>query len=136
MMRNTYLLGFVLLLLTMPNDGEGAQNAVARDPTSTSCPVTIANGIGILGNREPGSYGNGRLSVGQWPNGTVVFKPGGPGFLMRDGSLGMKFVWRRGVRGQLRIEGRRLDAPAAPLRANVSTGYGDFGFQSTSLIFS
>jgi hypothetical protein len=33
------------------------------------------------------------------------------------------------------ISGRRLDAPAPPLRARVPDGYGDRGFQVTGLIF-
>ncbi|PYR14739.1 MAG: hypothetical protein DMF95_31490 [Acidobacteria bacterium] len=70
-----------------------------------------------------------------WPNGTVVFKPGGAGFVTRDGSLGMKFGWRRGVSGQLKIDGRRLDAVAPPLRSEVPSGYGDRGFQATYVIF-
>jgi hypothetical protein len=47
----------------------------------------------------------------------------------------MKFGWERGVRGQLTIEGRRLDASAPPLRADIPRGYGDIGFQSTAIIF-
>lgn len=39
------------------------------------------------------------------------------------------------VPGQLRIEGRRIDAPALPLRAEVSNGYGTLGFQTTYVIF-
>jgi hypothetical protein len=65
-----------------------------------------------------------------------VFKPGGSGFVTQDGSLGMKLGWRRGVRGHLTIEGRRLDGPALALRARIPDGYGDFGFQSTYVIFS
>jgi hypothetical protein len=52
-----------------------------------------------------------------------------------DGSLSMKFPWWRGVRGKLTIEGKRLDATAPPLRANIPEGYGDTGFQSTALVF-
>jgi hypothetical protein len=37
----------------------------------------------------------------------------------------MKFGWRRSVSGQLRIEGRRIDAVAPPLRAEVPGGYRD-----------
>jgi hypothetical protein len=70
-----------------------------------------------------------------WPDGTVVFKPGGAGFITRDGSLGMKFGWRRGISGELKIEGRRVDALAPPLRSEVSSGYGDRGFQATYIIF-
>ena len=49
----------------------------------------------------------------------------------------MKFGWTRGedLRGKLKIHGRRLDAPAPPLRANIPDEYGDTGFQATALIF-
>jgi hypothetical protein len=47
----------------------------------------------------------------------------------------MKWWWWRGVRGSLLITGRRLDAAAPPLRADIPSGYGDIGFQSTALTF-
>ena len=107
--------------------------------TKVECAVTKPNGI-AAGQQQPapGSYGNREVSVGPfglWPDGTVVFKPGGPGFVTRNGSLGMKFGWLRGVSGQLKITGRRLDAEAPPVRAEVSDGYGDRGFQATYIIF-
>lgn len=132
-MRLRFLSGLIAgLIIARPFAGHGNVPRVQ----APACDVTKPNNTGILGQNEPGSYGNGLLSVGRWPDGTVVFKPGGPGFVMRDGSLGMKFGWRRGVRGRLTIEGRRLDAPALRLRARVPDGYGDFGFQSTYLVFS
>jgi len=70
-----------------------------------------------------------------WPDGTVVFKPGGAGFVEEDGSLSMKFPWTRYVKGQLTIDGRRLDGPSPPLRAHIPSGYGDTGFQATGLTF-
>jgi hypothetical protein len=111
----------------------------AAQPTVT-CEVTRPNGI-VAGSDQPNpnSYGNRQLSLGPfglWPDGTVVFKPGGAGFITPDGSLGMKFGWTRGVRGQLSIEGRRLDAPASPLRSGIPKGYGEIGFQATALVFS
>jgi hypothetical protein len=107
--------------------------------TMVECDVTKPNGI-AAGEEQlaPGSYGNREVSVGPfglWPDGTVVFKPGGPGFVTRDGSLGMKFGWLRGVSGQLKITGRRLDAEAPPLRAEVRDGYVNRGFQATYIIF-
>ena len=86
----------------------------------------------------PSSYGNREVSAGPfglWPDGTIVFKPRGAGFVTRNGSLGMKFGWMRGVSGELRITGRRLDAVAPPLRSEVPSGYGDRGFQVSYLIF-
>src|SRR5216117_350524 len=39
------------------------------------------------------SYGNGKLWTILWPDGTVVFQPGGAGFIGEDGSLSMKWPW-------------------------------------------
>jgi hypothetical protein len=91
---------------------------------------------GSLRQVEQGFYGGEQLAFsGPWPDGIIVFKPGGPGVVLPDGSLSMKFGWRRGVRGALKINGRRLDSTAPPLRSDVPTGYGDIGFQPTALIF-
>ncbi len=117
-----------------------ADQVSASSPrTGVECAVTIPNGIAAGEDHpDPRSYGNVHVSVGpfgMWPDGTVVFKPGGAGFITRDGALGMKFGWRRGASGQLTIEGHRVDAAAPPLRSEVPTGYGDRGFQATYLIF-
>jgi len=108
----------------------------APTDTSAACPLTKPNGSRPPGERSgAGYYGNGALWTVPYPDGTVVFRPGGPGFVLPDGSLSMKFPWWRGVRGELTIQGRRLDALAPPLRASIPGGYGDTGFQATSLIF-
>jgi hypothetical protein len=95
---------------------------------SFACPVTKPNGFG-------NEYRNEFLMTYIWTQGTVVFKPGGAGTVREDGSLEMKFPWTRFVKGQLTIEGHRLDGSAPPLRAHIPAGYGDTGFQSTALIF-
>jgi hypothetical protein len=116
-----------------------AVHAPADAPTATSllsCPVTAPNGSTPPGEQpSPDLHGNGRIWTGLWPEGRVVFKPGGPGHILPDGSLEMKWWWWRGVMGQLTIEGRRLDAPAPPLRAEIPEGYGATGFQASGLIF-
>ena len=100
-----------------------------------ACPVTKPNGSTPPGERScPNCLGNGDQWAGLYPDGKVVFAPGGPGFVLEDGSLSMKFWWWR-VRGKLTITGRRLDAIAPPLRARIPEGYGDTGFQATALIF-
>lgn len=128
--------GLLLIATTMSADALVAATA----DSSVACEVTRPNGIVAgSGQPDPNSYGNRQLSLGPfglWPYGTVVFKPGGAGFITPDGSLGMKFGWTRGVAGQLRIEGRRLDGPARPLRASIPTGSGEIGFQATALVFS
>lgn len=105
-----------------------------------SCYITTPNGI-VAGSseRNEGSYGNALLSVGPfglWPNGTVVFKPGGAGFQTKEGALGMKFGWTRGIRGKLSVTGRRIDADAPPLRFETGTPNSDSGFLASYLIFS
>jgi hypothetical protein len=108
----------------------------ALSQNTSTCPVTHPNGKTPPDQiPSPNDYGNGALWTALWPKGTVVFRPGGSGFVLPDGSLSMKFPWVRGARGKLTIHGRRLDAPAPPLRARIPEGYGDTGFQSTALIF-
>ena len=105
--------------------------------TTRECSTTQPNGIHAGGEPDaPSSYGSRQLSTFLWSEGTVVFKPHGSGFRTPDGSLGMKFPWWRGegVRGFLRIEGRRLDGEAPPLRSEFQD-YGDRGFQATYVIF-
>jgi hypothetical protein len=109
-----------------------------EDVVST-CDVTVPNGV-VAGSseRDQSSYGNAALSVGPfglWSSGTVIFKPGGAGFLTPDGALVMKFGWTRGVPGKLNVTGRRLDGDAGPLRLSANNGYGDVGFQASYLIF-
>lgn len=134
-----HLLGTVLFLLAVADRDAGTRHVVTPTPAESTCPVTKPNGIVAGGEHSaPDSFGNRQISVGPfglWEEGTVVFKPGGSGFVTSDGSLGMKFGWMRGIRGLLKIEGHRLDAPAPTLRSHVPAGYGDLGFQATYLIF-
>lgn len=90
------------------------------------CPVT-----------HPGRemHGNDALAVVLPPDGKFVFRPDGPGFIDRDGGLGIKVGWNVKVAGQLEITGRRLDAPAARPRAYTPYGYSEPGGQSTYLVF-
>jgi hypothetical protein len=131
------LIAFVVVLPATINDSQATQPASA--PQTITCDVTAPNGtVADGGDADRNSYGNRQISVGPfglWPDGTVVFKPGGPGFITPDGALGMKFGWQRGVRGQLKIEGRRIDAPAPALRSEVNNGYGDIGFHASYVIF-
>ena len=139
-MRSKPPLAVCGLLLLIATSISAEEFLIIAGQAGVACEVTRPNAI-VAGSEqlEPNSYGNRQLSLGPfglWPDGTVVFKPGGSGFITPDGSLGMKFGWTRGVRGQLRIEGRRLDAPASPLRSHVPNGYGEIGFQATALVFS
>ncbi len=97
--------------------------------------TTAPDGTRTTVESSLGNHGNAALSTALWPEGKVVFNPGGAGFVLENGALSMKFPWWRLVRGRLTIEGRRLDGPAPPLRARIPDGYGEIGFQSTALIF-
>jgi hypothetical protein len=124
----------VASLVAFISPPSASANAVVVDPPT--CQVTRPNGQGtFLEGLSPALHGNALISTALWPDGTVVFKPGGPGFVTADGALAMKWGWQRGVRGPLRVEGRRLDESAPPLGADIPAGYGDFGFQSSALIF-
>ena len=151
MIRQTCVALQIVLLLWMPFRMKAAPQSsasqMANKPEPTTCPVTLPGSAREFGRRfqgreamsyfEPGtSRWKPSLSVGLWPGGTVAFKVGGAGIIEPDGSLAMKFGWvREGLYGKLKIHGRRLDAPAPPLRARIPDGYGDTGGQSTMLIF-
>ena len=105
--------------------------------SSGSCPVSVPNSSAPPGHKPGGlSFGNGCLWTTLWRDGTVAFTPGGPGAVLKDGSLAVKFPWWQAVDGNLKVEGRRLDASAPPLKAVIPDGYGGRGFQPTMLIFS
>jgi len=113
---------------------EGQKDNVAATPTySGGCDVTIANGLTPPGEKpSPNYHGNGSIWTALFPKGRLVATADD---VQSDGSIAMKFPWFRAVRGSLLVTGRRLDGPAPPLRADVTPGYGDTGFQSTELIF-
>lgn len=96
-------------------------DAPAED--AIECRVSLSKG-GILEND----------SLGVNLPGKFVFRPGGPGFVDRDGALGMKVGWERKKKGHLQISGRRMDASAPPARAYIYD-YGDSGFQPIYLVF-
>jgi hypothetical protein len=109
-------------------------STVQPQPTAApACLVTAPNGNTPPDEQPaPEYYGNGALFTVLWPDGNILM---GPHNIEPDGSLSMKFVWWRGVKGQLLIEGRRLDADAPPLRASIPGGYGNSGVQASALIF-
>jgi hypothetical protein len=103
-----------------------------------SCPVTTpGKAPAEIGDRLFGSayaFGNSDLWVGGLgPDGVI---PADSRFVESDGSIGWKLGWWRIASGTLTITGRRLDAPAPPLRASVPDGYGPQGFQASGVYFS
>src|SRR5262249_33978839 len=102
-----------------------------------TCCVTLPNGV-VAGSKtaDQSSIGNEWLSVMLWPDGTIVFKPGGPGFVTPDGELGMKFPWIQGARGWNHVTGRRLDGAAPPPRRETKTPDDGIGVHPGNLIFA
>jgi hypothetical protein len=103
------------------------------------CRVTKPNGV-VPGETRvvQDAFGNALLSVGPfglWPEGTVVLKPGGAGFVTSDGGLGMKFGWTKAVAGRLHVSGQRLDGDAGPLRWSTHANPGA-GFQASHIVFA
>ena len=110
--------------------------ASAQAPEPSQCEVTLPNGVAARGQAPtPHAHGTEALAVLLSPDGTVTFRPGGPGGVEPDGALTMKFPWHRGVRGHLAISGRRLDRSERAVRSLVASGYGEIGFQSTLIAF-
>jgi len=102
----------------------------------TSCDVTLPNGV-VAGSAQSQAqtYGNRLLSVhGVQRSGTIEFKPGGGGWVTRDGALAMKIGWTRAIPGLLVVSGHRLDGDAPPLRVEMVPSR-KVGFQGTALIF-
>jgi hypothetical protein len=142
-MRYAAVVGALLLMTTTIFAGETgvrAFNAASPVASPVSCPITQPNGkqppleANVFG-RGNGDYANDVLWTSLWIWGEgIVNVP--PDHVQLDGSLGgLKWAWYRYVPGRLTIEGRRLDAPASPLRAEVPDGYGDRGFQVSGITF-
>jgi hypothetical protein len=124
--------------------GIAVHGRAAADPPP-SCPVTIPPKAKPMGGGFSAShfnYGNRRLRAQlNWPRGTLaagILPDGGARALVnKDGSIYVKVGWWRGVRGQLKIWGRRLDAPAPRLRADpgLVASYGHDGFVPSMITF-
>lgn len=113
-------------------------NTLPLPPLRPTCKVTVPNGAQRPGRPAAADgYANDVLWTLLWPEGRVVFEPGGAGFVLPDGSLGMKWPWVPLVPGELSITGERLDGPALPLRAMISSATDQYGeFFPSYLIFS
>jgi hypothetical protein len=109
-----------------------SQNTVCHTTTGpdTQPPAAVLAraGVGV-----DGFHGNGKIWTYTWDDDTVTFN-GKVGFVGRDGSLKMKFFWLLATAGPLTVSGKRLDASAAPLRAEFTPIVGQ-GFQPSYLIF-
>jgi hypothetical protein len=103
-----------------------------------SCPVTHPIGAAPSGQERPFAssalaFGNAQLWVAPLQDDGVIRADSRS--IESDGSISTKFGWWRIKPGTLTISGRRLDAPAPPLRADVPDGYGTEGFQASGVFF-
>jgi hypothetical protein len=114
---STFRICAALLFMAAP------QISTAASDKSTQCEVS------------KGSQRNDALMAIVPDDGTFIFKPGGPGFVDRDGALGIKFAWVRFIPGVIKAGGKRLDGAAPPARAYFNKGYGKVGGHPSYLVF-
>jgi hypothetical protein len=105
---------------------------------AATCPSTKPSEVAVGGEERPfGSsalvFGNSHLWVVPLQEDGVIHADSRS--IEPDGSIASKFGWWRITSGTLAITGRRLDAPAPPLRASIPDGYGSSGFQSSGVSF-
>lgn len=100
--------------------------ALVAAPTSRACDVTRPTSPGA----RYGTYGNAYLGTNPDPEGVLKGLP-----VRTDPSteLRVSLAWWRWRTGQLSVTGRRLDAPAAPLRAELRSDPTQAGFQDSDL---
>jgi hypothetical protein len=139
------LLGFTLVACA-PVTPTGRPMSI-ESPTITAnatfgnmatCPVTLPIGAAPSGQERPFAssalaFGNNQLWVVPIQEDGVIRADSRS--IESDGSISTKFGWWRITPGTLSISGRRLDASAPPLRADVPDGYGSSGFQASGVFF-
>jgi hypothetical protein len=107
--------------------------ATSVPATKGTCPLTLPNGITPPDGKAAGmNHGNGKIWTAMWPHNVVIATPD---YIEADGSVGMKWPWWRGVKGKLKISGRRLDGKAPPVTPYLPDGYGRSGFQPSGISF-
>ena len=118
-----------------PTAGGQSGGCAVTAPNQSPLPDIVRSRAAVPA-ADPSLHGNGQIWTSLWPEGNVVFRKGGPGFVFPDGSLKMKFLWLLAGDGPLTLEGRRLDGEAGPLRSEMSDGFVGRGFQPSYLIFA
>jgi hypothetical protein len=110
--------------------------ACGGSKTAQACRPTAPHGDA----RNGFNYGDDGLAVALWPDGKLVAGtlPDGGSYadIKSDGSIVAKLGWWRGAAGGLEITGKRTDADAPPLRADIPDGYGPTRFQATGITFA
>lgn len=131
----------VCLALTTAALAHAATPAAQTDTpviTPFNCPLTEPRGDNPPEFQGAGGYSNDALwtNLTMWSSAPGIVLAPNDSRIAPDGTIqDMKWAWYRFVPGKLEVQGRRLDAPASPLRAWIPEGYGDVGFQVTGLTF-
>jgi hypothetical protein len=108
--------------VTAPNGSSPAKANAAHAPMNDTDAM-----------RSGWNHGNGALWVSLPDEGKLHLSDMNP---EKDGTHRLKFGWWRGHAGKFSVEGRRLDAPAPPLRYSAKPeSYGAFGFLPSYLYF-
>ncbi|MEJ7748511.1 MAG: hypothetical protein WKF56_04360 [Candidatus Limnocylindrales bacterium] len=148
-------LGAIVVLITMgcstlpgPRSAApaGTPSPPASSPISSPTPLATQSIIPLadcpLSNPAPPSETappvSGIQSSWRWIRNEallIVLDPPGRAFSSDDGTWDRKFMTWRLIPGDVEISGQRLDALAQPALGSIPDGYGDQGFQATSVIF-
>jgi hypothetical protein len=120
----------------------GSKAAALTFKCSTSKPVPYHDaGSASINWPAAFNYGNKLIRAALPPHGHLVAGrlPGGGerAHINKDGSISAKFGWRRGLHRRLAISGHRLDANAAPMKAELPpmNSYDVPGFIPSGLTF-
>jgi hypothetical protein len=99
--------------------------ATAVSPSKGTCALTLPNGRTPPGERDIGAnHGNNHIWTAMWPHNVLIASGN---YIAADGSVVMKWPWWwRGVQGQIKITGHRLDGDVPPLTAYTQQGYTRF----------
>jgi hypothetical protein len=125
--------GLVCFLALTGSSLSADTRAAVGTNAASPCAVTLPNGTTAPSQvKSPYGYRHGTLWVELWPYGVTLV---GKSDITSDGWLAVKVPWYRFGKGTLKIAATRLDKPARPARADVPSGYGNSGFQASSIYF-
>ena len=110
-----------------PGGGSATTSPTSVAAATTACPETP------MATTPPPDGNTATLTTSWWSDGVIWAGVPPPGARWAVRVDGQKVGWWRGVKGQLKVSGRRLDGPSKPLKADILAGYGDFGFQSSNI---
>jgi hypothetical protein len=122
-----------------PDTGSTAEASLSGQAIVTSAALSLAECLVTPYSSEQQPPDADPITVFQstWYGNDALWAGLAPAYAGRwyAGSEGLKVLWWRAVEGTLTVRGRRLDANAPPLEADIPDGYGTSGIPSTRLVF-